>query len=162
QLFAILILITLLGALSSPGQSVQNVTLAWNPSPDSVAGYKLYYGTASHNYTNVIDVGNVTVDMVPNLLAGVTYYFAVTAYDSSAMESGFSNEISFTPGQAALPQITILSLTQTFRTPAPSLMTLQWTSTAGAIYHVLSKDNWALPSWTDLSGPIVGLAGTTS
>ena len=37
------------------------VQLAWDPSPGSnIAGYRLSYGTTSHQYTTTIDVGNVT------------------------------------------------------------------------------------------------------
>jgi len=50
-------------------QATQNVTLAWNPSTDStVAGYKIYYGSASGNYTNVVDVGNVTNATISGLV----------------------------------------------------------------------------------------------
>jgi len=56
-----------------------------------VAGYKLYYGTSSRNYSNNINVGMVTSYTVSGLAPG-TYYFTVTAYDASGNESGFSNE----------------------------------------------------------------------
>jgi Fibronectin type III domain len=72
-----------------------SATLAWQPSIDPlVVGYKIYYGTASHTYTNAIDVGNVTQATVSNLSEGVTYYFSVTAYTILDIESPFSNEVS--------------------------------------------------------------------
>ena len=72
-----------------------SATLTWQPSSDpSVAGYKLYYGTASHNYAAALDTGASTTATVSNLTAGATYYFAVTAYNSSGEESPFSNEAS--------------------------------------------------------------------
>ena len=78
-----------------------SVTLAWSPSSDpSVAGYKLYFGTASHDYTGSVDTGSSTTTTVSNLVAGATYYFAVTAYDSSGLQSPFSNEAS---GQFQVP-----------------------------------------------------------
>ena len=43
----------------------------------------------------MVDVGNVTTYTVSNLAPG-TYYFVVTAYDSSNDESSFSNEASKT------------------------------------------------------------------
>jgi hypothetical protein len=77
------------------GQSA--VTLAWDPSPGgAAAGYRLYDGPASRTYTNIIDVGNATTGTVSNLVAGVTYFFAVTAYDRNGLESDFSSEVSFT------------------------------------------------------------------
>ncbi len=69
--------------------------LSWNPdSSTNVVGYKVYMGTASGTYTSSTSVGNVTSYTVTNLGAGKTYYFAVTAYNSTGSESGFSNEVS--------------------------------------------------------------------
>jgi len=61
-----------------------------------LAGYKVYTGISSGNYTQNIDVGNVTSYTATNLSAGTTYYFAVTAYDTSGNQSSFSNEINRT------------------------------------------------------------------
>jgi hypothetical protein len=73
-------------------------TLAWdaNTEPD-VAGYRLYYGASSGNYSSSIDVGNTTTRMVDSLEAGATYYFVVTAYNSAGLESAPSNEVAYTP-----------------------------------------------------------------
>ena len=57
----------------------------------SVIGYKVYYGTASRTYTVQIKVGNVTTYMVQGLSHGVTYYFAITAYNRFG-ESSYSDE----------------------------------------------------------------------
>jgi Bacterial Ig domain/Fibronectin type III domain len=82
-------------AVSARGQS--SVTLAWDPSPDSaIAGYRLYEGVASQTYSNVIDVGNATTVTVSNLVSGVTYFFAVSAYDTNGQESELSAEVSYT------------------------------------------------------------------
>jgi hypothetical protein len=72
----------------------QSVTLAWDPNTDpGLAGYKLYYGTQSRNYTNSIDAGNQISYAALGLQAGTTYYFAVTAYDNQGLESDYSNEV---------------------------------------------------------------------
>jgi Big-like domain-containing protein/fibronectin type III domain protein len=74
----------------------QSVNLAWDPKTDSgLAGYKIYQGTSSRNYSTSINVGNVTSYTVAGLNSG-TYYFAVTAYYTSGTETGFSNEVSTT------------------------------------------------------------------
>ena len=71
-----------------------SISLAWDPVGDPrLAGYKVYYGTSSRNYSGQIDVGNVTTRTVSGLTDGAKYYFAVTAYDGSRIESGFSNEV---------------------------------------------------------------------
>ena len=57
-----------------------------------LAGYKVYYGTSSGNYSQNINVGNVTTYTVNNLTEGVTYYFATAAYDTVGNESEHSNE----------------------------------------------------------------------
>jgi fibronectin type 3 domain-containing protein len=77
-------------------KAASSVTLTWNPSSDPGAvGYKVYFGSASGNYTNSITVGNVTSFIVPGLADGTTYYFAATTYDEEGDESDFSNETSF-------------------------------------------------------------------
>lgn len=76
-------------------------SLAWNaPTTNTdgtslmdLAGYKVYYGPSSGNYTKSIDVGNITSYTLNNLSTG-TYYIAVTAYDTAGIESGYSNEVN--------------------------------------------------------------------
>jgi hypothetical protein len=83
----------------SPGGTIR---LAWDPPTTNVdgspltdlAGYKIYYGTASGTYGQPIDVGNVTTYTLTGLVQGQTYYIAATAYDTSNNQSGFSNEVS--------------------------------------------------------------------
>lgn len=80
---------------TSTSSSVGTVTLTWDPSTTTnLAGYKVYMGTASGGYSSPITVGNVTSYTISNLGIGNTYYFAVTDYSSSGLESGFSNEVS--------------------------------------------------------------------
>src|SRR5262250_1619790 len=103
---ATLACISAFGAVPPTGESV---ILAWNPATSStVAGYRLYYGGASRAYTNKIEVGVSTTATVSGLVAGATYFFAVTDYDIIGLESVFSDEISYTvPGDtltaSALP-----------------------------------------------------------
>lgn len=79
--------------LTAAAQPPRSVTLAWDASPDpSVTGYRVYFGVRSGTYTNSAAVGKVLTATLTNLTAGVTYYFAATAYDSSGTESTFSNE----------------------------------------------------------------------
>ena len=61
-----------------------------------LAGVRIYYGTSSSNYTTMVEVGITNKYTVLNLLAGRTYYFNGTAYNSLGMESDYANEVSRT------------------------------------------------------------------
>jgi hypothetical protein len=83
-------------AFSAPVLRGSSVIMAWTPSPDAnIAGYNIYYGVASQTYTEMISTGNLTNATVSGLVAGVTYYFAATAYDDLGQESDYSDEISY-------------------------------------------------------------------
>src|SRR5258708_4306872 len=72
-------------------------TLAWNPSPSpGVIGYNLCYGPSTHNYTNIVDVGNSTSFCLFGLVVGDTYCIAVTAYNNVGLESVPSDEVVYT------------------------------------------------------------------
>ncbi len=87
----------------SQAQAAQ-VQLAWDAPTTNVdgtpltdlAGYRLYYGQTSGNYQSFVDIGNQTTYTLAGLQPGQTYYFAVTAYDTSGTQSAFSNEVSYT------------------------------------------------------------------
>jgi hypothetical protein len=77
------------------GAGAGTISLAWdaNTEPD-VAGYKIYYGTASRSYGASVDVGNVTTYVLGGLTPGQVYYISATAYNTSHDQSGYSNEVS--------------------------------------------------------------------
>jgi hypothetical protein len=79
---------------SPPISSTGPATVSWSANQETdLAGYKVKIGTASGTYNQAIDVGNVTFysTMLPK---GVTYFFAVIAYDIYGNESGLSAEVS--------------------------------------------------------------------
>src|SRR4030095_13455015 len=82
---------------ASPARAA-DVTLAWeaNSSP-AIAGYKLYWGTASGVYTGSADVGTSTSYVVTGLDSDARYYFTVRSYSSGGTMSAPPNEI---PGMA--------------------------------------------------------------
>ena len=83
--------------IPSPKALAATVNLAWNPSTGpNLAGYRIYYGTSSRNYSNSVNAGNSTSQSVSGLTAGTKYYFAATAYNTSNAESGYSSELSYT------------------------------------------------------------------
>lgn len=74
-----------------------SVSLTWDPNTEpDLAGYRVYIGTSSRSYTQNIDVGHVTTVTLPNLWDGQSYFFAITAYDIFANESGYSSEVTTT------------------------------------------------------------------
>jgi len=91
-----------------------NVTLTWDPSPSTnVVEYRLYYGTASRAYTEILNVGPATTATVTNLVGGTTYYFAVTTVDDLGLESDFSDEVSYTPPVVAVSVPAQLAISET-------------------------------------------------
>ena len=75
-----------------------NVTLAWNANTETnLAGYRVYYGTASGTYSgSKLVAAGVTSTMISNLTFGQVYYFAATATNAAGLESDFSTEVVYT------------------------------------------------------------------
>lgn len=70
------------------------ITLGWDTNNDpAVAGYILYYGSASEQYEGAIDVGMQDTYTLTDLEDGKPYHFAITAYDMDGNESEISEEI---------------------------------------------------------------------
>jgi len=95
-----LILIPLLLALCMIPLSTANaasVALEWDPNSEpELAGYKIYWGTSSGNFTSSKDVGKTTTTTINGVEEGKTYYFVATAYDSQNIESQNSNQVTYT------------------------------------------------------------------
>jgi len=126
-------------AFSQPLPETYGLTLEWNPSPSpAIVGCHLYYGTVSGEYTNTVVVGNVTTVTVSGLLAGVTYYFAITAVDADGQESDFSNEISYRQ-EPSVAQLQIHSETD-------GQLTLTATGPAGHTYDIEATEDFV--TWT--------------
>ena len=88
------------GESSAENTALLSALLSWDDNSEmDLNGYKIYYGTVSDTYTVVEDVGLTDTPDTPQytvtgLESGITYYFAVTAYDTSGNDSDFSNEVS--------------------------------------------------------------------
>lgn len=72
------------------------VNLTWTANGETdLAGYKVYRATASGSYgAPIATVGKTTSYAAGGLTKGTTYFFVITAYDSSGNESSYSNEVS--------------------------------------------------------------------
>jgi hypothetical protein len=108
-----MLLLLMLGMVIYAQQAYSaQVVLTWGKLSDPVTGYKIYYGPASGNYTQIIDVGNVTTYTIGNLTSGA-YYIAATDHDALGNESGFSNEII-----AVIPSVHPVSAVDVTAAPA--------------------------------------------
>jgi len=78
------------------------ITIAWDPNKEpELAGYRIYYGTASGSYKRCVDIGNPPKSpsgLIEYTLSGLDkgkkYYIAVIAYEKNKDTSGFSSEVS--------------------------------------------------------------------
>jgi hypothetical protein len=95
KLFAMILLFALPAVVQAA-----DFGLEWqaNTEPD-LAGYKIYYNQAIPGppFARVVDVGNVTTCVIPDLDPNSNYYFVCTAYDTSGMESDYSNQVDAWP-----------------------------------------------------------------
>jgi hypothetical protein len=84
--------ITLSGTGAQPAQ--HSVSLAWNASLSQIVGYYVYRTTTSGSYGQPLNstpqAGLTYNDFA--VQSGQTYYYVITAVDSSSKQSAFSNE----------------------------------------------------------------------
>jgi len=139
------------------------VTLAWDPSagPD-VAGYAVYWGTQSGVYTTSLDVGNQTQQLITGLADGTTYYFVVRAYNSAAMLSDPSNELSWSSSStSSSPPAgvwTLSSVHSDFNGDGiPDLVFQDDTTREAFVYYQSGPPNNSLVAWNWLA--TTGVAG---
>ena len=79
---------------------VIDLTVSWQAPTENVdgspltnlAGFNVYWGNSSRNYSNNISLGAAARTWEMSMASG-TYYLAITAIDSNADESAYSNEI---------------------------------------------------------------------
>lgn len=140
------------------GAGNASVTLQWDPSSSSnVAGYAVYYGTVSGNYTARVDAGAQTTVSISGLLGSTTYYFMVVAYTDYGVESLPSNEITYTvPSVPSNPG-------STFRI-SPLAMTakglvVSWVALPGETYIVMYKESLKDSVWS-VASPALLATGT--
>jgi len=109
HLFLLVLILALIPFLVRPTPAARNfaVTLAWdaNSEPD-IVGYRVYTSLTPGVYTAgpavTADEARATVT---GLAAGQTVYFVVTAFNTSDLESDYSNEVFCAlPSHPRLPQ----------------------------------------------------------
>jgi hypothetical protein len=77
------------------------VELSWVPHEQNVdgselvdlAGYRLYFGESSRDYSDSVELSDTTATSHTLELATGSYYIAMTAFDTEGHESNYSNEV---------------------------------------------------------------------
>ena len=115
------------------------VSIAWNADTSTVAGYYVYYGLSSGDYTSNVNVGNVTTDTLQNLSSSA-YYIAVTAYDSNNNQSGYSPELVIYPLTATAGSGGTISPSGTFFQSQGANQTLTITPSSGYTISSVTVD----------------------
>ncbi|MGO9533223.1 MAG: PKD domain-containing protein [Syntrophobacteraceae bacterium] len=94
-IFAVFALALALVPLTTEAYSAQ-VTVAWTPGTGPIAGYNVYYGVSTGQYTNSLDAGNNLSCTLQNL-SNSTCYIAAADYDAYHNESSLSPELVVQP-----------------------------------------------------------------
>lgn len=90
---------------STPAPTNRSVDVKWSaPTANTngsaltnLAGYTIHYGTSRSALTKSVDVRSAgATDYVVQGLSGGTWYFAVTAYTNTGLESTYSSVVSTT------------------------------------------------------------------
>jgi len=83
------------------------VNISYQGSTNDTAGFVLYYGPSSQNYTNSINVGYMTSATISNLPPNTLLYLSSRAKAYNGLEGDLGNEIAvITPSDAqSLPSM---------------------------------------------------------
>jgi hypothetical protein len=99
----------------------ESVSLSWDANTESdLAGYKVYYkadfyslpfdGAGAIEGASPVDVYNMTTATISGIDPSRSYYFAVTAYNTSGIESSYSNIVSVPESATFLLSDALLAL----------------------------------------------------
>jgi len=84
------------------------LTFSWSPNTEpDLLGYRVYAGSTAGVYDSFVDVGKLTLYTLDKLIVGNEYFVAVTAYDTSGNESGYSVEVVAKAKDIVYPRIPI-------------------------------------------------------
>jgi len=141
RIFIILVTVLSLSVLFCEPVIAAQIRLGLEPDTEGdLAGYVIYYGTASRSYRWMVDVGNVTTYTLTGLTPGVTYFIAATAYDTSDNESDFSNEVSGM-GRLVPPNIVLFQIDNGAANTGSRAVTLDNTTANGPTHHMASESS---------------------
>lgn len=135
-----LAVLVLASALWVPADASEVVTLAWDANPEAdVAGYRLYCGSQPNRYEVITDVGKVTETQVSGLSHGETYYFALTAYNTSGIESLPTEDLVYSVAKEDAPPVaTTVAVTGLEDTPIDVVLGGEDPEGAGLLFTLLA------------------------
>ena len=140
-----LVFVSALFTQQAYAQAAAQATVAWNPDTGPVAGYDVYYGLSSGNYTTTVPAGTNTSATLTNLSAQ-TYYIAVTAYNSSNEQTGYSPELVIDALTASAGAGGTISPSGTFFQSQGASQTFTITPSAGYTIAGLQVDGTSVPA----------------
>src|SRR5215831_555543 len=145
-----------------PSAYGQSIKLAWDPSADSsVAGYNVYRSQQSGSYPSTPLNGAAVIPTTgfndSSVQSGATYFYVVTAVNTSGVQSGYSNEIQATAPVLTTNKAPVVNAghDQTITLPAKATLTFA-ASDNGLPNGVLTY------RWTVVSGTGVTLSSPTA
>ena len=99
----------LFGCAQVPAGTPGQATLAWNASPDTVAGYNVYRAlTANGSFSKLNSSPVTTLSFVDSIVTRqTTYFWCVTAQTATGLESPCSNVVSATIPKGVAPPVTL-------------------------------------------------------
>lgn len=99
------VLLTVLVVSTHAGAAT--VTLEWDPNDPVPDGYMIYIRLQEdgYNYDAPAWIGSTSSCRLDGLVPGTTYYMVVRAYEGG-LQSGDSNEISYTPAAESIEEAT--------------------------------------------------------
>ena len=80
---------------------ISSISIAWTAPVENVdgsmltdlAGFRIYYGSSSRSYVNMVEVADPTATTTTLNLSSGDYHVAMTALDLEGNESSYSNEV---------------------------------------------------------------------
>ena len=157
-----MLLISLVWAASA---AALDVKLQWSPNEEpDLSGYKVCYGVNDLSNPTCLDVKNVTNATVPGLDPAKNYTFAVKAYNTSGLESSYSNPVIVL--ESIRPVVTSFKILATPNSLTVAVSPFIATDNAGVTGYLVTNSStlpdvnaagWSASAPTSYTFPVAGV-----